>query len=798
MFRGKVGDAVFEGIAKATVKERPAGFIIPDDSLRQMMATCGETFSTATEADVVVGDFHKDGLPHEVRLMDRMPGVRDQGQRGTCTAFASVALCEFAEGCETELSPQFLYWASKERDGSPNHDGTYLDTVQSVLHEIGVCEERLWPYNAMPKYDEGVLNAGQGPAPEEAVEDAHNHKVSCRALSPKSVREFRKLLAAGYPVVVGLTTFRSWTVNPITAETGWVPMPYMRRDKDGNWYPLEKAGGGHAMCLVGYVDNKSAAGGGYFIVRNSWGEAWASECEEGAGHALIPYRYVALFCHSAFTLQDADGESGSRGGDSPMRIGPAASSGGRESSMLDEVPPNLRPFAWVLDREARDFRRALLPQGACVLSLTPPVGALVEYRKENFNTKEFKEILTQSRYPDKSRWTAEFQTAYNAVLSRKQQFCAKIEENLAERSLRLKPFPEFKFSWNLFPVMGSRRIAAASVVADFSDSLFDALLAEAVPSGECVPEKGSEWYAAMRQTVSAKIHKVSSLSLFPTVVYAVEVFATPFEINRKTGRCDFTSPTPKFVETVRKCAAAVLATKKKGEFVFFSIGTALPLAAGVEGIRESANSITVCGYAEGTGWEVRRPSYLTGQTAFRDFCDRLMPVTREDVLSAIKSYVDCKFLDPTRSAPTVGEIINHLSECKAFRGFPAFRQTVVIRMSCQLRDNARDKYAVVVDPTAQDDAHRVLVGSPELAGIFKPYKARNWLANLLLFHSVHLIGLLVCAAIYMVNIELLKVILNTTVGQVVLSKVILPMFTMFVSSFVQSKFNRLMTAVERD
>ena len=54
MFRGKVGDAVFKGIANATGKERAMGFIIPDDSLQQMMATCGETFSTAAEADVAV------------------------------------------------------------------------------------------------------------------------------------------------------------------------------------------------------------------------------------------------------------------------------------------------------------------------------------------------------------------------------------------------------------------------------------------------------------------------------------------------------------------------------------------------------------------------------------------------------------------------------------------------------------------------------------------------------------------------------------------------------------------------
>ena len=49
-------------------------------------------------------------LPPAVRLMNRMPATRNQGERGACVAFASVALREFVLAHEHELSEQFLYW----------------------------------------------------------------------------------------------------------------------------------------------------------------------------------------------------------------------------------------------------------------------------------------------------------------------------------------------------------------------------------------------------------------------------------------------------------------------------------------------------------------------------------------------------------------------------------------------------------------------------------------------------------------------------------------------------------------
>src|SRR6185436_12334119 len=60
--------------------------------------------------------------------------------------------------------------------------------------------------------------------------------------------------------------------------------------------------GGHAVCLVGFQDQASAPGGGYFILRNSWGTTWGSLNPYGAGYGIIPYKYISTLNWEAYTL----------------------------------------------------------------------------------------------------------------------------------------------------------------------------------------------------------------------------------------------------------------------------------------------------------------------------------------------------------------------------------------------------------------------------------------------------------------------------------------------------------------
>ena len=62
-----------------------------------------------------------------------------------------------------------------------------------------------------------------------------------------------------------IPVYNSWYKSPAVDQTGQITMPLSG----------EQSVGGHCMCLVGYQDNKAYPGGGYFILRNSWGTSWA-------------------------------------------------------------------------------------------------------------------------------------------------------------------------------------------------------------------------------------------------------------------------------------------------------------------------------------------------------------------------------------------------------------------------------------------------------------------------------------------------------------------------------------------
>jgi hypothetical protein len=219
-------------------------------------------------------------LPASVNHAKAMPPVRQQGSRGTCVAHALTAAHEhwrIASGMPVDLSEQFLYHQIKQIDGSPNSCGTWQVKGAQVLARIGECREAVWAYNPTPPCN------NNGTQPATAMADAAKYKIQPVVLQPKDVMAIKSALAAGACVGFSIAVYNSWYQSQYTTKTGRINMRVGQ----------EPSAGGHAMCLIGYQDDASQPGGGFFILRNSWGTGWGGQCPYGAGNGTIPYAYLA-------------------------------------------------------------------------------------------------------------------------------------------------------------------------------------------------------------------------------------------------------------------------------------------------------------------------------------------------------------------------------------------------------------------------------------------------------------------------------------------------------------------------
>ena len=194
--------------------------------------------------------------------------IYNQGNLGSCTANAIAYAYEFDEYKQKEEikfipSRLFIYYNDREIEGTVNEDSgaAIRDGVKSI-NKIGVCPETDWPYNISqftqkPKY--------------ECYEIAKEHRSLQYKRVEQKIDQLKSALSNGFPIVFGFVVYESFESEE-TTKTGIVTMPEKR----------ESILGGHAVCIIGYDDNK-----GTFKVRNSWGEKWGDK-----GYCYFPYKYI--------------------------------------------------------------------------------------------------------------------------------------------------------------------------------------------------------------------------------------------------------------------------------------------------------------------------------------------------------------------------------------------------------------------------------------------------------------------------------------------------------------------------
>lgn len=191
-------------------------------------------------------------LPEEFSLAQFAAGVRDQGARGTCAAFAGAGIKEIQErqdcGFRGYMSPEFIYY---HRENKPL-DGMYGRSVFKVLQQIGSVPETLYPYADAPS---------NTPPGRELYDIAARYRIAnyARVVTVDGLK--RALVELG-PCYVQLPLYTS-------------SAQFWRRPTD--WPADEPSAGGHAVIAVGY----DRAG---FWLKNSWGDWWGR-----GGYCLWPY-----------------------------------------------------------------------------------------------------------------------------------------------------------------------------------------------------------------------------------------------------------------------------------------------------------------------------------------------------------------------------------------------------------------------------------------------------------------------------------------------------------------------------
>ncbi|MDR0641660.1 MAG: C1 family peptidase, partial [Treponema sp.] len=229
-----------------------------------------------------------EGLPGVFSLKQYAPQPGDQADYGTCVAWAaaygartiseSVALDRKNRDQTTRnaFSPAYIY-RSIRPDDPAGRQGAQIYWALDMMKDSGAVKmldiERTVEF---PRLDLSIYSESKKYPIAGYVTLFSREERGKPALV---VRMVKKSLVEGKPVIIGMNTPDSF----IEADDVWRPV----EDPD-NYY------GGHAMCVVGYDDERA---GGAFEVINSWGRKWGN-----GGFMWIPYRSFIDFVMESYEM----------------------------------------------------------------------------------------------------------------------------------------------------------------------------------------------------------------------------------------------------------------------------------------------------------------------------------------------------------------------------------------------------------------------------------------------------------------------------------------------------------------
>ncbi len=289
-------------------------------------------------------------LPTSCLLLS--PGVRDQGQIGSCTGFCGTETNEILKyykanavapvtgitttnGASTAasshfsstlLSPLFLYYVERcviNKQSISTDQGANMVNICQAFQGLtknssggtalsfngytfkGECTEALYPYpSSATSTSSQFLTAPSA----SAVSNAPAYAIGLQSGLTTSSNTTSNSTTSGYFVMSSTGSTLLADVKDAIFNKKPVMMGFSVYDNSTYSYfeglnsskytynPLTSAGklasgvrllGGHAVPIIGYIDNSNQPGGGVFIVQNSWGTGWGYQ-----GYFYMPYSVI--------------------------------------------------------------------------------------------------------------------------------------------------------------------------------------------------------------------------------------------------------------------------------------------------------------------------------------------------------------------------------------------------------------------------------------------------------------------------------------------------------------------------
>lgn len=190
-----------------------------------------------------------------------MPAIYDQGQEGSCTANAGIAVDEFiwhqTNAAFIGGSRQLQYTLSLIHDGNfPQDAGSTTSTVLWVLQNQGVGLESAFPYST---------KLGTKPSAALLNNAATRKTLHAYAVDNTDHISIKVAISKGLPVIYGGYVYQS--IETLNSSS------YFNPPHKGS--PI----GGHERVICGYSSKLAHKVGsktitGWYWVRNSWSTTW--------------------------------------------------------------------------------------------------------------------------------------------------------------------------------------------------------------------------------------------------------------------------------------------------------------------------------------------------------------------------------------------------------------------------------------------------------------------------------------------------------------------------------------------